>query len=104
MIHIVSTRVAAPRLTLERAGETLTFNGDPIDFAPLAEGATMPFGTIPSPWINGPVTRAGGVLTVPICVPYAGGDLPESLWHPDPIIDPPDGPIMLPEWEWTKQF
>ena len=99
-MHITLTRTADAPLTLERSGNILTFNGAAFDFAPLPDGATLPLYSVACPWINGPVTRsAAGVLTVPVIAPYAGGDLPEALWHTAPIIDPPDGPIELPAYD-----
>lgn len=98
-MKLTLTRAVNAPLSLERQGATLLFNGEPFDLSVIPDGATLEPGGHDCPWITGPIegTATGPVLTV--IAPYAGGDLPESLWSPAAIIDPPDGPIALPAYE-----
>ncbi len=98
-MDIIPTRAAGAPLALERQGETLIFNGRALDLSVIPDGATLDADGTDCPWIAGAVTRAGGRLRVPVIAPYAGGHLSPSLWHPDPILDPPDGPVALPAYE-----
>lgn len=89
----IPTLEGAP-LTVVRAGDVLTINGDGFDFSALQEGDMIARGVIPCDRIDGPVTRTGGhvVLTLRIDCGPSSAPIPQ----PDPIIDPPDGPISLP--------
>ncbi len=98
-MELILTRAGNIPLSLERQGDTLTFNGQPLDLSAIPEGATLEPGGTDCPWVNGPITRSGGQLQIPIIAPYKGGDLPVELWYPDPILDPPDGPVALPAYE-----
>ena len=98
-MRIALTRAVGIPLALARQGGTLIFNGEPLDLSAIADGAVVEPGGTDCPWIVGPIegTPAGPRLTV--IAPYAGGDLPEALWGPAEIVDPPDGPIPLPAYE-----
>lgn len=98
-MHITLTRAVNAPLTLKRQGETLIFNGEPFDLSSIPDGGTLLPDGHDCPWVTGPVERAGGVLRLTVIAPYDGGDLPEALWDPGAIIDPPDGPIALPAYE-----
>lgn len=93
------TRAVGVPLALERQGETLLFNGEPLDLSAVPEGATVEPGGTDCPWINGPIERVAGDLVVPIIGPYSGGVLPDALWSPPDINDPPDGIVDLPAYE-----
>ena len=82
-------------LTASRDGDTLTLNGEELDFGPLEEGETLPADAIDSPWIAGDVTRTDGALHITLRLPH-GANAPEETRFPEPIIDPPDGEIALP--------
>lgn len=86
------------RLTLSKAGDTLTINGSVFDFSSLPDGATIPAGSVPCDWIVGPIERAGGALTLTLLLPH-GPNPPPHVAFPDPMIDPPDGEIALPTME-----
>ena len=85
-------------LTLERHGDTLVFNGEPLDLSVIPEGATLPRMAINSPWIAGDITRTDGVLTVPLRLPH-GAHAPEETLFPAPITLTEDGPVTLPAYE-----
>ncbi|HEJ6449530.1 TPA: hypothetical protein SL854_006681, partial [Pseudomonas aeruginosa] len=53
---------AAERLSLSRAGDVLTVNGQVFDFTPLPEGGELPAEAIGSEWFAGPVLRRAGQL------------------------------------------
>jgi len=87
----------ATRLTVSKNGDVLTINGEAINFSTLPDGATIPAGEVPCEWIVGPIDRVDGKLHLTLILPI--GWTPEP-WQtfPDPIIDPPDGPLDLP-WD-----
>ena len=82
-------------LVASRSGDTLTLNGEELDFGPLEEGETLPADAIDSEWITGDVTRTDGVLHLTLRLPH-GANAPEETRFPETIIDPPDGEIALP--------
>lgn len=89
-------------LALHRQGETLTLNGETLDFGPLPEGATLPRGAVDNPWLAGPVERRQGVLHLSILWPH-GAAAPVAHRFPAPLIDPPDGPVELPPGANTQK-
>jgi len=84
------------RLTVHKAGESLTINNVLLDFSAVPEGATLPSGAIECEFILGPVERIGGQIHLTLLLPHADG-ASESALFPDPIIDPADGPLELPQ-------
>lgn len=94
-------------LTLSRAGDVLTLNGQALDFTPLPEGATLPADAIGNDWICGDVSRIGGVLHIPLIlphgfIPWPAPEASRVVTHPDPIDVATDGPITLPSWAPPK--
>lgn len=85
-------------ITLHRSGEVLTIDGEAFDFSTLPDGATIPDGTVPSPWITGPVERVDGALRIILRLPI-GPVASDAQRFPVSIINPPDGPIALPQPE-----
>ncbi len=83
-------------LSLAKAGDVLTINGDVFDFSTLPDGATIPAGTVPCDWIIGPVERVGGMLSLMLLLPH-GPNPPQHVAFPEPIINPDDGEIALPK-------
>lgn len=73
------------------AGETLTINGIPYDLSGIIEPTEIVNG-----WFAGPVVREGGRLRLTLVLPLPA-DAPEAARFPSPIIDPPDGPLALPD-------
>lgn len=82
-------------LALFRSGDTLQINGVAFDFGPMTEGSTLPRAAVACPWIGGDVTLSGGVLTVPLVLPY-GVDAPQAVRFPMPVEVPVDGPVVAP--------
>jgi hypothetical protein len=87
-------------LTVIKADDVLTINGDAFDFSSLPDGATIPASEIPCEWIVGAVERIEGVLHVTLIYPH-GPDPSEAVAFPQPIENPADGYIPLPEYEDT---
>lgn len=93
-------RVPGAPLDLSVTGDTLTANGAALDMSAVADGDMLPMQAVSDwPWLVSDITRADGVLHLTIIAPYAGGDLPESLWYPEPVMVNSDGPVDLPAWE-----
>jgi hypothetical protein len=83
-------------LTVVKTGEVLTINGDEIDFSVIPDGATLPAEASPHPFVVGPVERIDGVLRLTLLLPH-GPNASQSVRFPAPLIDPPDGPLELPQ-------
>lgn len=87
-------------LSLSKAGDVLTINGEAIDFAGLPDGATVPNGAVLSNWIEGEVRRVAGELELTLILPI--GPTPSlAVAFPAPILNPDDGVIVLPSDEET---
>lgn len=86
---------SSARLSVFRSGDVLTLNGEPFDFGPLPEGATLPAETIDCEWIVGPVQRIDGELHLTLRLPH-GPNPPHAVAFPEPIHVTEDGPIPLP--------
>lgn len=82
-------------LTVSRAGDVLTINGDPVDLSVIPDGATLPAGAIDNEWIAGPIERIDGVLHVTLLLPH-GPNPSQAVAFPDPITVTSDGPVAVP--------
>lgn len=82
-------------LSVTKAGDTLTINGEVFDFSTLPDGGTIKHQDIPSEWFVEDVSRDSGELRVTLLLPH--GPAPEP-WQafPDPITVEADGEIDLP--------
>lgn len=98
-MNIALIRRVAAQLKLERQGDTLIFNGAPLDLSPIPEGGVLPPDGHDCPWIIGPIERVNGQLRLTLIAPYRGGHLSPEMEATDPILDPPDGEVELPSWE-----
>lgn len=101
-MHIIlSPQLRDDALTVSKASDVLTINGEPFDFSDLPDGATIPAGEVPCEWIVGTVERVGGDLRLTLILPH--GPKPES-WQafPEPIISPEDGQLDLP-WDTYQE-
>jgi hypothetical protein len=85
------------QLALHRAGDVLTINGEPFDFGPLPEGATLPLEAIDSDCFAGPVERIEGELHLTLVLPH-GPRAPEGTRFPAPLVVTEDGLIDVPAW------
>ncbi|RQB66591.1 hypothetical protein [Pseudomonas aeruginosa] len=83
------------RLSLSRAGDVLTVNGQAFDFAPLPEGGELPAEAIGSEWFAGPVLRRAGRLELILRFPLAA-DASDAARFPEPLLIEADGPVELP--------
>ncbi len=91
----LSPQVRNGTLKVSKKGDKLTVNGQIFDFGKLPEGATLPGEAVACEYIVGGVTRKEGQLLLTLLLPIAW-DAPHEACFPEPIIDPPDGPIALP--------
>lgn len=82
-------------LTVSKAGDILTINGDQFDFSSLPNGATIEAGVVPCDWIVGPVERVDGEIHLTLILPH-GPNPSAAVAFPVAIINPPDGPIAIP--------
>src|SRR5690606_1965484 len=83
-------------LTVSKSGDTLTINGEAFDFSSLPDGATIPAGEVPCPWIRGPVERIDGELHLKLRLPLGPPPWAHAVAFPEPITVTEDGPITLP--------
>ncbi|WP_193217470.1 tail fiber assembly protein [Pseudomonas putida] len=86
------------QLNVSRLGDMLTVNNVALDFARLAEDATLPVEAIGSSHFAAPVERIGGDLVVCLRLPH-GMDAPESVRFPSDIGNPGEGQVSLPGQE-----
>ena len=84
-------------VAVERTGDVLRIGPEVWDFSPLPSGATLPARAIESDYIIGDVERnTDGVLHVHVIFPI-GPHAGEVARFPQPIVNPPDGPVHLPD-------
>lgn len=96
-MHIIlSPQVRGDTLSAVRHGDTLTINGQAFDFSPLPDGATLPAEAIDCDYIVGSVERVDGQLCLTLLLPITS-NASEAARFPEPIIDPADGPLELPQ-------
>ena len=82
-------------LTLSKAGDVLTINGDVVDLSAIPEGADLAAAAIDNEWIVGTVRRVDGDIHVMVLLPL-GADASENARFPADLVDPQDGLIALP--------
>lgn len=80
-------------VTVSKAGDVLTINGEVFGFDSLPEGATIP--AVPCEFIVGPVHRIDGELHLTMLLPHGPNPLP-AVAFPEPIIVTEDGEIAIP--------
>lgn len=97
-MHITLMPVLEDRtLSVSKQGDALTINGVVYDFSGIPNGATLPGDAIDSDAFDGrPVSRIDGTLHLFLRFPHGPG-ASESARFPAPIINPPDGPLELPQ-------
>ena len=83
-------------LEVLKHGDALTINGEAYDFSPLPDGGTIPAGEVPCDWITGSVERVDGDLRLTLILPH-GAAPSQAVAFPQPVINPPDGPVVLPK-------
>ena len=83
-------------LTIIKQGDTLTINGTAYDFSVIPEGATLPKDATDCEWLTSDVERIDGVLHLTLLLPH-GKDASQAARFPQPIINPVDGTLELPQ-------
>ncbi|HHQ2708749.1 TPA: hypothetical protein ACSPNY_000545 [Pseudomonas aeruginosa] len=86
---------ADEHLSLSRAGDVLTVNGQPFDFTPLPDGGELPAEAIGSEWFAGSAVRRGDRLELILRFPLAA-DASGAARFPEPLLIEADGPVELP--------
>lgn len=81
-------------LVVSKVGDVLTINGEAFDFSSLPDGATIPAGKVPCPWIVGPIERVAGEIHLKMLLPH-GPNPPAEVAFPAPI-QAEDGQVALP--------
>lgn len=102
MIINLSPQRSDETLSVIKSGDVLTINGEAFDFSPLPDGAELPATAVASAFVIGTVRRVDGDLEITLKLPH-GANPPAHIAFPDPIIDPPDGPISLPTEEVSDE-
>jgi hypothetical protein len=98
-MHITLSPIRAETpLTLHRAGDVLTVNGEVFDLSGIPEGATLPREAVSGDWLVWPITRTGGDLVLTIFLPH-GANAPEETRFPAPLELTTNGPVALPPYD-----
>ncbi|WP_051357822.1 hypothetical protein [Leisingera caerulea] len=82
-------------LTINKAGDSLTINGEVFDFSPLPDGATLPRDAVACEWLASDVERSGGEISLTLILPH-GANAPEEIRFPQPVVMAADGPVPVP--------
>lgn len=85
------------RLTVERAGDVLTLNGEAFDFSALQDGDRLPRTAVACEWLASDVSRDGGVIRLTLLLPH-GPDAPQEARFPTTIALTNDGPVTIPAY------
>jgi len=83
-------------LTVTKQGDTLTINGTAYDFSVVPDGATLPKEATDCAWLASDVERIDGVLHLTLLLPH-GANASQAARFPQPIINPADGALELPQ-------
>jgi hypothetical protein len=83
-------------LTVTKQGDTLTINGTAYDFSVIPDGATLPKDATDCKWLASDVERIDGVLHLTLLLPH-GANASQAARFPQPIINPADGVLELPQ-------
>lgn len=95
---ILSPIRAETPLTLDRAGDVLTVNGEVFNLSGIPEGATLPRDAVACDWLASDITRIGGSLQLTMLLPH-GANAPEETRHPAPLVLTTNGPVTLPPYD-----
>lgn len=83
-------------LSIKKRGDTLIINGTAYDFSVVPDGATLPKDATDCEWLASDVERIDGVLHLTLLLPH-GASASEAARFPQPIINPADGVLELPQ-------
>lgn len=92
---ILSPQAYADSLTLSKAGDVLTMNGDEFDFSFIEEGDVLPSDAVECKWLVSDVTRTDGAINLSLILPI-GPNASDAARFPEPILNAPDGDIEVP--------
>ena len=93
---ILSPQRRDDTLTVTKQGDTLTINGTAYDFSVIPDGATLPKDATDCAWLASDVERIDGVLHLTLLLPH-GANASQAARFPQPIINPADGVLELPQ-------
>ena len=82
-------------LEVHKQGDVLTINAEAFDFSDLPNGATIPDGTVPCPWIVGPVERINGGVSLTLLLPH-GPNPSQAVAFPETLVNPANGKLAIP--------
>ena len=94
-ITLSPTRSDAP-LSINKQGDTLTINGIAYDFSVIPDGATLPASAVDCEYITSNIERINGVLHLSLVLPH-GPNPSQAVAFPEPLINPADGVLELPQ-------
>ena len=94
-ITLSPTRSDAP-LSISKQGDALTINGVTYDFSVIPDGATLPALAVDCEYITGNIERINGVLHLSLVLPH-GPNPSQAVAFPEPLINPADGVLELPQ-------
>lgn len=92
----LSPTISDEILTVVKAGQLLTINGELFDFGPMNDGDTLPSSAISSKWFYGGVDKESGELTLTLFLPNPWNYSPEQAFPVD-LVDVPDGQVVFPQ-------
>lgn len=82
-------------LTISKAGDILTVNGEAFDFSGVVDGTPLLRENVACDWLASDVERVNGELNLSLIMPH-GPDAPAGTKFPAPITVTADGAIDLP--------
>lgn len=85
-------------LTVTKSGDVLTINGDAVDLSVIPDGASLPAGAVDNEFVVGTIERIADDLHVTLLLPH-GPDPSHAVAFPADIINPADGPVVVPHDE-----
>lgn len=97
MMIFLKPQFASGTLNISKQGDSLTINGDVLDFTDLPEGGEYPPEAIDNDFVVGGVKRVDGDVHIAVLLPYSNPNPPRAVAFPDPVTVTADGVIALPE-------
>lgn len=104
MIIKLSPSQMDTELTASVSGDTITLNGDVIDFSQLKDDEILPSTAIASEWVAGDVRRMNGDIHLTLVLPH-GSSAPYATRYPVAFTEPMEiksGIIPLPIYDEAK--
>lgn len=83
-------------LSVAKAGDTLTINNEVFDFSVIPEGAVLPASAVSGDYFAGDITCIDGVIHLTLIAPH-GQNRSHAAAFPEPLINPADGVLELPQ-------